>query len=58
MCLLTTIKYYIGYIIPLTPEDYKIITQVMAEVKDEVVESARVQNEVLRGEATLYDILA
>ena len=42
----------------MTPEDYKIITQVMAEVKDEVVESARVQNEVLRGEATLYNILA
>ena len=56
MCLLTAIKYYIGYIIPLTPEDYKIIIQVMAEVKDEVVESDRLQNEVLQGEATLNNI--
>ena len=56
MCLLTAIKYYIGYIIPLTPEDYKIITQKMAEVKDEVVEKDRLQNEVLQGEATLYTI--
>ena len=56
MCLLTAIKYYIGYIIPLTPEDYKIIIQKMAEVKDEVVESDRLHNEVLQGEVTLYTI--
>ena len=56
MCLLTAIKYYIGYIIPLTPEDYKIIIQKMAEVKDEVVESDRLHNEVLQGEATLNNI--
>ena len=33
----------------LTPEEYNIITQVMAEVKDEVVESDRLQNEMLQG---------
>ena len=38
----------------LTPEEYNITTQVMAEVKDEVVESDRLQNEVLQGEVTLY----
>ena len=56
MCLLTAIIYYLGYIILLTPKDYKIIIQVMAEVKDEVVESDRLQNEVLQGEATLNNI--
>ena len=35
-------------------KDYKIITQIMAEVKDEVVESEILQNEVLQGEVTLY----
>ncbi len=40
----------------LTPEEYNITTQVMAEVKDEVVESDRVQNEVLQGEVTLYTV--
>ena len=35
-------------------KDYKIITQIMAEVKDEVLESDRLQNEVLQGEVTLY----
>ena len=40
----------------LNPEAYNIITQVMAEVKDEVVESDRLQNEVLQGEVTLYTI--
>ena len=40
----------------LNPENYNINTQVMAEVKDEVVESDRLQNEMLQGEVTLYTI--
>ena len=53
MHLLPTMKYHI---IPLTPEAYNIITQIMAEGKDEVVESVRLQNEVLQGEVTLYTL--
>ena len=52
MYILTAIKYHI---IPMTPEAYNIITQ-MAEGKDEVVESVRLQNEVLQGEVTLYTL--
>ena len=40
----------------MTPEAYNIITQIMAEGKDEVVESVRLQNEVLQGEVTLYTL--
>ena len=53
MYILTAIKYHI---IPMTPEAYNIITQIMAEVKDEAVKSDRLQNEVLQGEVTLYTI--
>ena len=42
---------------PYNIRPYNIITQIMAEIKGEVVESDILQNEMLQGEATLYTIL-